>query len=235
MARTLFSRLAWLLVGVLAAMALLTLLLTRELLRDAALTSTSRYAEIALAAADEVLADASPAHAQAQLHELGIERAAQPPAPARHLFAWRRGLQQRMGERHPGRTVITTEQPQPMLWIADANGSGWSGIPLSDLRVSLLRGTAAVLLAALLVVALAAAFAARGIVRPLARLADAAPAIATGGQRRRCPSAPREVALLADALERAAAQTRETARERELMLAGISHDLRTPLARSDSR
>jgi hypothetical protein len=42
---------------------------------------------------------------------------------------------------------------------------------------------------------------------------------------------PREVAELADALDRASAQVRDAGEERALMLAGVSHDLRTPLTR----
>jgi two-component system osmolarity sensor histidine kinase EnvZ len=82
-------------------------------------------------------------------------------------------------------------------------------------------------------VALAAAgLAARLLTRPLERLASHASALLAGKpMHEHLRGSPREVCDLADALGAAGEELRQSARERELMLAGISHDLRTPLAR----
>ncbi len=63
-------------------------------------------------------------------------------------------------------------------------------------------------------------------------LATAAPGLAAGAPAPTLPrSAAAEISELATALNRAAADTQIAARERQLVLAGLSHDMRTPLAR----
>jgi two-component system, OmpR family, osmolarity sensor histidine kinase EnvZ len=82
-------------------------------------------------------------------------------------------------------------------------------------------------------VLLAAGLFARSLTRPLVRLARAAPQLAQGESPdpRIGHEGPREVRELAGALLTASADVRAVARDRALMLAGLSHDLRTPLAR----
>jgi two-component system osmolarity sensor histidine kinase EnvZ len=88
------------------------------------------------------------------------------------------------------------------------------------------------LLAGLLLVFGAAAWYARSLVRPLRALAQAAPGLAAGEPAPEMPAhAVTEIIELAAALDRAAAATRTAAQERQLLLAGLSHDMRTPLAR----
>jgi two-component system osmolarity sensor histidine kinase EnvZ len=85
--------------------------------------------------------------------------------------------------------------------------------------------------AALLVLG-AAALSARRLTAPLADLAAAAARLAEG-ERLKIASAsgPSEVRSLAAAFQSMASRMAELDEQRELMLAGISHDLRTPLAR----
>jgi two-component system, OmpR family, osmolarity sensor histidine kinase EnvZ len=79
---------------------------------------------------------------------------------------------------------------------------------------------------------LAAAYFARRLVLPLRQLARAAPGIARGDPLPAvCATSSHEVSELAQSLAAASAQVRSTAEERAIMLAGISHDLRTPLTR----
>jgi two-component system, OmpR family, osmolarity sensor histidine kinase EnvZ len=78
----------------------------------------------------------------------------------------------------------------------------------------------------------AAALSARRLAAPLAQLAGAAARLAEG---ERVPidtgSGPREVRALAAAFQSMSQRLAELDEQRELMLGGISHDLRTPLAR----
>lgn len=83
-----------------------------------------------------------------------------------------------------------------------------------------------------LLVWLAAAYFARRLAQPLRELAEAAPALVRGEDiALRADGAAREVRELQVALTGASARVRDAAAQRSLMLAGISHDLRTPLTR----
>lgn len=72
----------------------------------------------------------------------------------------------------------------------------------------------------------------RRINRPLARLVDAAQAVGAGQRRLLLPTdGPAETAALAHGFNEMAAALARDEEERLLMLAGLSHDLRTPLAK----
>lgn len=72
----------------------------------------------------------------------------------------------------------------------------------------------------------------RRINRPLQSLADAAGVLARGEAAPHLPEdGPTEIATVAASFNRMADDLARTERERALMLAGISHDLRTPLTR----
>jgi two-component system osmolarity sensor histidine kinase EnvZ len=78
----------------------------------------------------------------------------------------------------------------------------------------------------------AAAFSARRLTAPLAELAGAAARVAEGERVAICAtSGPREVRALASAFQSMSHRLAELDEQRELMLGGISHDVRTPLAR----
>lgn len=115
---------------------------------------------------------------------------------------------------------LDTAQP---LWVAFAYDRG---------RVGARRFSVLMLGGCVLLVWLAAAYFARRLVQPLRELAHNAPGIMRGEAPPPLPaSAPREVAELAQALRQTGDDVRDAAEERALMLAGISHDLRTPLTR----
>lgn len=71
----------------------------------------------------------------------------------------------------------------------------------------------------------------RGIVGPLARLGDAVAATGDGRARTVSPEGPEEVKRLAERHNTMVTQLAESDAERSEMLAGLTHDLRAPLAR----
>lgn len=71
----------------------------------------------------------------------------------------------------------------------------------------------------------------RGIVRPLARLGEAVEATGDGAARRVTPEGPKEVRRLAERHNTMLTQLAQADAERQEMLAGLTHDLRAPLAR----
>ena len=120
------------------------------------------------------------------------------------------------------------------LWIGFMAGNErwWLVLPPprfepQDLPADLWLGLAATLAAVLLIAALFV----RGIVGPLARLGEAVAATGDGAARTVTPEGPREVRRLAERHNTMLDQLASAAAERREMLAGLTHDLRAPLAR----
>lgn len=128
--------------------------------------------------------------------------------------------------------VRLTEENGIHVWLHSRYSSDWLGIRVEPMREPVVWGSLLALALAAALVALAAGWIARVSLRPLERLARGAPALLKGGIMPALEArAPREIHALAEVLKEAGEQVRRDTREREMMLAGVSHDLRTPLAR----
>lgn len=91
---------------------------------------------------------------------------------------------------------------------------------------------AAVLGGSVLLGIMAALLVARGLTRPLARLAEATTRVGQRDEFTPLPEdGPRELAMLSREFNRMACNVRELLDNRTTLLAGISHDLRSPIAR----
>ena len=200
------------------------------------------YGRLALAtalAADELASrpqDPAARQALGSLRLLGVQVSdAQPPAPsvrriAPALTAAARTVGTLLGDRA---RVVATQTPDSQLWVRSAHDANrWVVLRTPSYRPRLLDSALLLSVLAGLIALAAAGLAARLVTRPLERLATQASALLAGTPAQTSlEGSPREVRRLADAIGEAGERLRAAARERELMLAGISHDLRTPLAR----
>lgn len=232
MPQRLHARLMLLLAAVVAAAVVLTLLAIRVSMRDAAAERIARTLHAQVVAADALVGDGRDPAARRRLRALGFEwRELLPPGERPGLRLLQRA-EARLGARVPGRPLRLSGQPA-QLWVqAQPPARGWIGIPVFGEPDPLRRGLVLSLLAIGVLIALAAGLFARTLTRPLRALAEAAPRIVAGAAPPAPgPGASAEIVELRRALADAAQRNRDAARERELMLAGLSHDMRTPLAR----
>lgn len=233
-ARGVFAQLALVIVLVLVGTAALVVLLGREFTSRPPTMQLLRSID-AFAESVEVLDRAQPtARTLELLRDNGLEVRTEPPVVEPDGSSpWFSLIESRarrvLGDReviagsssHGNALWLKLDTTQP-LWVAFAQGAR---VGARQFSVLLLAGCA-------LLVWLAAAYFARRLTQPLKELAAAAPALVRGEDVGFATSgAPREVRELQSVLLRASGEVREAAAERNLMLAGISHDLRTPLTR----
>ncbi len=161
------------------------------------------------------------------------------PAPDTGLrHGWYLRFLERAFERRLGHEAFflpeVAKDGSDWLWIAIPAGGRSIGIGFATSRMQVNPfGALAVALAVgtLLVLVLAGWLASR-IAQPIARLELAAAHLAKGASPALLPeTGPRELADLAHHFNHMALQVRELSDARTTLFAGISHDLRTPLAR----
>lgn len=145
-------------------------------------------------------------------------------------------LEEALAERSGGRQHLVAEDigGATWYWVSLPSGDGRIAVGLPHDRIGTQPVNAMLLsLAAALIMALVAAvWLARRAVGPLARLEEAAMQVGRGEAPELLPeTGPRELAALARRFNAMARQVRELLAARTTLLAGVSHDLRTPLAR----
>lgn len=140
-------------------------------------------------------------------------------------------MRRALGPQHP---LYWQRDGEPRLWIKTRldERDYWLGFPTSGLVSSsgqlLLAGSLVTLLLSLL----GALLIQRHLQKPLRQLTLAAAAVARGEIPPPIAAAgPQEIAAVAASFERMTASLARAEQERTLMLAGVSHDLRTPLAK----
>jgi two-component system osmolarity sensor histidine kinase EnvZ len=145
------------------------------------------------------------------------------------LRQWRKTLRELWGDRLE---IGYQAEPTPMLWLRKTATPTFAlGLPVDNVQIAPRFLATLWLLAAGLGVA-AAWWVARHLNRPLNDLAAATRRL---GRDRRAveinPRGPEEIRALGQALNGLSADLDHLVRKQELLLAGISHDLRTPLTR----
>lgn len=169
-------------------------------------------------------------------HALALR--AEPPGPvhedwhAPYFYLLEQALAQRTGvSQHLSHETIGEDN---WYW-ASIPGEGLTlSVGVSATRIDSQPVTAfiAALLMALLLSGFVSFWLARRLTRPLAKLEAASALIGQGGRPALLPeTGPREMAALSRRFNAMAQQVRELLDARTTLLAGVSHDLRTPLAR----
>ena len=136
-----------------------------------------------------------------------------------------------------GESVATSREiigDETWFWVSLPAGEGRLsvGFPHSRIGARPIPAVLASLGAGLLLTLFAAWWLARRTYRPLDRLGQAALSLGRGEAPERLPEAgPREIAALSRRFNAMAQQVEDLLAARTVLLAGVSHDLRTPLAR----
>jgi two-component system, OmpR family, osmolarity sensor histidine kinase EnvZ len=231
----LYRRLVFLIGGVALLILLAAMFILRSTTSDAAASQVARNLRAQVVLVDALISGpgTKPEDADSVLAGIGFRRLnAEPGGRFPHARFWD-GVASELGAMLPGRQVRFIALGEPMMWVQQGGSEdNWIGFPVAPLRSEVARSVIITVIAAIIIVLIAAAAYARSLTRPLRQLAEAAPEIAEG--RSAAPlhaSAAREFRELEAALNAAAKVVRQTANDRALMLAALSHDMRTPLAR----
>ncbi|MCP5159719.1 MAG: HAMP domain-containing protein [Gammaproteobacteria bacterium] len=155
-----------------------------------------------------------------------------PPGKLPRLYFFR-VLAERLRDRLGARTQIKLDhQSTIVLWIrAPDRTMPWIGMPLDGLEQIAPPLLLAILLSIALLTVAGATLLVQQINRPLLRLATAARQLGKGPSPPLVPEGPEEIQALARAFNYSSASLTRLEQDRNLLLAGVSHDLRTPLAR----
>ncbi|WP_295449135.1 ATP-binding protein [uncultured Thiodictyon sp.] len=212
------------------------------LMQPLAKRATSDLAGLMVLAAQtwgELPPDTRPAFERELATAHGLTLAAAPPAGATQT-AWHgiyvRELETQLAQRTGKPLGLATVEAgaEPWLWAGLPVGGRtlWLGFPRSRVGPQPLAAALLTLSAALILAGLAAWWLGRSTVAPLKGLSAAAAVLGRGATPGLLPeTGPRELAALARRFNQLARQVHDLLEARTTLLAGLSHDLRTPLAR----
>lgn len=169
----------------------------------------------------------------------GIEFRLEPPPDAREHQGsdfYARRVERTLAAQFGGevRLAAARRSGESWHWVAIPSGGrlSWVGFPHSRLGTQPLTTVVVTLVAGMALSVLAAAWIALRIVAPLRRLGEATAVLGRGETPEQLPeSGPRELAALARRTNELTRQVQDLLEGRTTLLAGLSHDLRTPLAR----
>ncbi|BFO57990.1 ATP-binding protein [Acidovorax sacchari] len=255
--RSLFGRHLLLIVALVVAGQLCAAWIARRLIVEPRIATAAEGAARQLAALRAGLQALPPAQRQAFLDAFnrqvaGVQGRVQgpgaPPAqggPA--MTPLERRFQQALSDRlgatgwlAPGTAPVWSREGRGVFWLrlqplpdaGDDPAAAWVALPVTGTFRAFTGAWLAATLAGGLLALAGAAWLQRQLHRPLRRVVAAAQAIARGQDHMPLPEdGPQEIAALAHSINHMADALQATDRERALMLAGISHDLRTPLTK----
>jgi two-component system, OmpR family, osmolarity sensor histidine kinase EnvZ len=241
--RTLFWRSAWLIAGVVLIAQLATSLVYYQFVQKPRLALVANFAVVYLDNMRDALNALPEAQRQVFLQQMDQPRELRvarngPPAqstgevmqPIVRLLM--KEIQQRLA---PGESLVLQVLPERALWVSLVTKTGelyWVVIALDRLRI---EGAIGLLLPFALITVLSilgGLMMHRSINRPLRELQTVASAVGRGDKPHQLLlTGPTEVIELKAAFNRMVSDLDRADADRRLMLAGVSHDLRTPVTR----
>jgi two-component system osmolarity sensor histidine kinase EnvZ len=240
--RTLFGRNLLLMAALILFAEIAMALIFRQTVQEPRIGRLIEFAQTHTHAIRAALAEMNPEQRTRYLAELARENTTRiaTGAPPARLAAEQRPLVRmflnRLGRRLGSEYQLAWENaPERRLWIGTVIGEQryWFGLDAAPFLGNIAPLFAAFALGAGGLALLGAYLIQRRINRPLRALALAAAGVGRG-ERELPPlekNAPEEIAQVDASFRRMAASLEAAERERALMLAGVSHDLRTPLAK----
>jgi two-component system osmolarity sensor histidine kinase EnvZ len=221
---TMFARTAWLILAVVLALFALLLFVQRSVTVFPAMRTSA-------AAIAELLQHDPAALAEARLPgppETTWRDRVLAASPVWRTFSSE--LRERLGPQ--AQLEIRGQEAGPVIWVRLPRAPGWIArqmdLPSNDLRGVFL----VVVLGVVVAIFGSAALLARQLTDPLRRLAKMADRFAAGvppGET--AVGGPAEIRQVQQAFTRLSHSLRSAEQEREALLAGVSHDLRTPIGR----
>ena len=173
-----------------------------------------------------------------QEHDLWLTQPQDEIPPDNYFLPYVRRVEQALAERLGDAVSMKSQviEGRRWFWVDLAVGQNREpvrvGFPRDRVRTRPIDALLAVALGTLLLILLASVLLARQITRPLTRLGAEVEQIGRGQLPHPLPeTGPRELVIFVRQFNRMVVQIQELLANRTTLLAGISHDLRTPIAR----